>query len=48
MVEHDLSKVKAEEIVEDMLGRTGNLRAPVMRVKNVLYVGFPKGGFDSL
>lgn len=37
-----------DQIVEEMLGRTGNLRAPTMRVGKALFVGFPKGGFDAL
>lgn len=37
-----------EPIVEAMLGRTGNLRAPTMKVGDALFVGFPKDGFDAL
>src|SRR5262245_17635431 len=35
-------------LLEVMLGPTGNLRAPVMRVGDTLYVGFPKEGFAGL
>jgi len=31
-----------------MLGPTGNLRAPTIRVGDTLYVGFPKEGFEGL
>jgi hypothetical protein len=37
-----------DAIVEGMLGRTGNLRAPTIKVGKSLYVGFPKDGFDDL
>ena len=40
-------KPASKEILELMLGPTGNLRAPTMRVGDTLYVGFPKGGFDG-
>ena len=36
------------ELLEVMLGPTGNLRAPTMRVGDTLYVGFPKEGFAGL
>lgn len=48
VTELDLSKKPAsKEVLELMLGPTGNLRAPTMRVGNTLYVGFPKGGFEG-
>lgn len=36
------------EILALMLGPTGNLRAPTMKVGDTLYVGFPKEGFEDL
>jgi arsenate reductase-like glutaredoxin family protein len=36
------------DLLEVMLGPTGNLRAPTMRVGDTLYVGFPKEGFAGL
>jgi len=36
------------EILALMLGPTGNLRAPTMRVGDTIYVGFPKEGFAGL
>lgn len=36
-----------KEILALMLGPTGRLRAPTMRVGDTLYVGFPKGGFPG-
>ena len=37
-----------QQILELMLGPTGNLRAPTMKVGETLYVGFPKEGFEAL
>src|SRR4051794_21404468 len=37
-----------DEILELLLGPTGNLRAPAMRRGSTLYVGFPKEGFADL
>ena len=47
---HDKKKtdLSDEEIGGLMLGPTGNLRAPTMRIKKKLYVGFPKEGFEGL
>lgn len=36
------------QILDLMLGPTGNLRAPTLRVGDTLYVGFPKEGFAGL
>ena len=37
-----------KEILALVLGPTGNLRAPAMRVGDTLYIGFPKDGFEGL
>jgi len=36
------------ELMAVILGPTGNLRAPAMRVGDTLYIGFPKEGFSGL
>ena len=36
------------EVLALMLGPTGNLRAPTLRVGKTLFVGFPKEGFEGL
>lgn len=36
------------EVLAVMLGPTGNLRAPTLRVGRTLFVGFPKEGFEEL
>ncbi|HEY3175855.1 MAG TPA: ArsC family (seleno)protein [Candidatus Polarisedimenticolia bacterium] len=49
VVELDLKAGATDsEILALMLGPTGNLRAPTMRVGDTLYVGFPKEGFPAL
>ena len=49
VVEIDLrTGVPESEILALMLGPTGNLRAPTLRVGDTLYVGFPKEGFSTL
>ena len=42
------AKPPESEILALMLGPTGNLRAPTMKVGDTLYVGFPKEGFEDL
>jgi len=49
ITELDLAKKPSDkEILALMLGPTGNLRAPTIRVGHTLYVGFPKEGFEGL
>jgi len=48
ITELEPSAASDKEILAVMLGPTGNLRAPVLRVGKTLYVGFPKEGFDGL
>ena len=50
VVHLDLRKTKPPkaELLALMLGPTGNLRAPTMRVGDTIYVGFPKDGFEGL
>jgi len=48
VTELDLTKRPADdEILSLMLGPTGNLRAPTMKVGDTLYIGFPKDGFPA-
>jgi arsenate reductase-like glutaredoxin family protein len=49
IVEMDLTKKPSDaDLLALLLGPTGNLRAPTLRVGSTLYVGFPKGGFEGL
>lgn len=49
MAELDLTKKPSDqEILALMLGPTGNLRAPTLKVGDTLFVGFPKEGFEAL
>jgi hypothetical protein len=48
ITELDLTKRPSDDaILALMLGPTGNLRAPTMRVGDTLYIGFPKEGFPA-
>ncbi|MCA9717161.1 MAG: hypothetical protein H6713_31655 [Myxococcales bacterium] len=48
IVQYELASADRDEVLDGMLGRTGNLRAPVIRVGAHLYVGFPRDGFPGL
>ncbi len=49
ILDFDLRQAEQKTQALDLvLGRAGTLRAPVLRVKNHLYVGFPRGGFPGL
>ena len=37
-----------EEVLKKITGRTGNLRAPTLRIGNVYYVGFNVGMYENL
>ena len=48
VTELDLTRKRSDdEILALMLGPTGNLRAPTMKVGDTLYIGFPKEGFPD-
>jgi len=44
----DMKSASIAEVVEKMLGPTGNLRAPTMRVGKTTVVGFNEETFDSV
>lgn len=44
----DMKSATLKEVVEKMLGPTGNLRAPTMRVGKTTVVGFNEEMFDSV
>lgn len=37
-----------EELLKKITGRTGNLRAPTLKIGNVYYVGFNVGMYENL
>ena len=45
--EFDVSKKVSTEAVQAMLGPTGNLRAPTMRVGKTVFVGFNEDSFSA-
>jgi len=44
----DMKSAKIGEVVEKMLGPTGNLRAPTLRVGKTTVVGFNEETFDAV
>lgn len=44
----DMKSAKLSEVAEKMLGPTGNLRAPTMRIGKTTVVGFNEEAFESV
>jgi hypothetical protein len=44
----DMGEAKISEVVEKMLGPTGNLRAPTLRIGKVTVVGFNDEAYASI
>jgi arsenate reductase-like glutaredoxin family protein len=44
----DMKSAKVSEVAEKMLGPTGNLRAPTMRIGKVTVVGFNDEAFQTV
>jgi len=44
----DIKSAKISEVAEKMLGPTGNLRAPTMRVGKITVVGFSDEAFETV
>ena len=44
----DMKSAKISEVAEKMLGPTGNLRAPTMRVGKITVVGFNDEAFQAV
>ncbi len=44
----DMKSAKLSEVAEKMLGPTGNLRAPTLRVGKVTVVGFSDEAFETV
>jgi hypothetical protein len=47
-IEFNPATADREEILKRVTGRTGNLRAPTLRVADVIYVGFNEEMYESL
>jgi len=41
-------EINREEILKAALGRTGNLRAPTLKTKNAVFVGFNDNIYSKL
>ncbi len=48
ILEYDPGKDNKEEIVAKVSGRTGNLRAPALRIGSTYYVGFNEELYASI
>ncbi|BHH82883.1 hypothetical protein LA52FAK_11720 [Desulforhopalus sp. 52FAK] len=47
-LEFDPNSAEKDEIIKKITGRTGNLRAPALKIGNVYYIGFNVGMYDNL
>ena len=45
---HEVNGEPSDEIVDDMLGPTGNLRAPTLKVGKTLLVGFNEEQYQNV
>jgi len=45
---YEPSEQNREDLLKDVLGRTGNLRAPTLRIRDDFYIGFNVGMYDEL
>lgn len=46
-LEFDPATADKEEMLKKITGRTGNLRAPALKVGDVFYIGFNQSMYDS-
>lgn len=47
-IEYDPASADKDEVLKKITGRTGNLRAPTLRIGNVFYIGFNVGMYENL
>lgn len=47
-LEYNPDSADKDEVLKKITGRTGNLRAPTVRIGNVYYIGFNVGMYESL
>ena len=45
---YEPSQENREELLKDVLGRTGNLRAPTLRIRDDFYIGFNVDMYEEL
>ncbi len=45
---YEPSEQNREELLKDVLGRTGNLRAPALRIRDDFYIGFNVDMYEEL
>lgn len=47
-LEYEPNSADKDEVIKKITGRTGNLRAPALKIGNVYYIGFNVGMYESL
>lgn len=47
-LEYEPASADKEEVLKKITGRTGNLRAPTLRIGEVFYIGFNVGMYEEL
>lgn len=47
-LEYDPGTADKDEVLKKITGRTGNLRAPSLRIGNVYYIGFNVDMYESM
>lgn len=47
-LEYDPATADKDEVLKKITGRTGNLRAPALRIGKVFYIGFNVGMYEGL
>lgn len=47
-LEYDPATADKDELLKKITGRTGNLRAPALKIGNVYYIGFNAGMYENL
>jgi hypothetical protein len=46
-LEYEPKTVDKDELLSKITGRTGNLRAPALKIGNVYYIGFNSGMYEK-
>jgi hypothetical protein len=47
-LEYEPGSADKDEIIKKITGRTGNLRAPALRIGDVYYIGFNAGMYENI
>ncbi len=47
-LEYEPETADKDEVIKKITGRTGNLRAPALKIGNIYYIGFNVGMYEDL